>query len=286
MTFVKRCIDVTISLGEGKFGDTKGPDVTLTGYRVSATVVAYNGDAQTQLQLRIFGLSQDMMNQLTVIGPIMTERRNNRILIAAGEEGQALSVVYEGKIYQAWADYNQAPEVAFNVVALAAADLAVKPVAARSYRGSTAVAVVMQDIARSMGLGFENSGVSVQLSNAYFPGTDVDQLRSCARAARINYSIDRGVLAIWPMDSSRIGDAIELSPETGLVGYPTFTGSGIACTLLYNPDLATGKTVQLTSSIEAAHGEWIIFSLVHNLDAEVPGGAWMSQIMCTRKMNG
>lgn len=285
MTFIKRRIDVTISLGEGKFGDTKGPDVTLSGYRVSAAVVAYNGDAQSQLQLRIYGLNQDMLNQLTVIGPVMTERRNNRILVAAGGEGQALSVVYEGKIYQAWADYNQAPEVVFNVVALAAADMAVKPVSARSYRGATSVAVVMQDIATSMGLGFENSGVNVQLSNAYFPGTDVDQLRSCARAARINYSIDRGVLAIWPTNSNRIGDAIQLSADNGLVGYPTFTGSGIACTLLYNPDLATGKTVQLTSSIEAAHGEWIIFSLVHNLEAEVPGGAWMSQIMCTRKMN-
>lgn len=286
MSFVKRRIDVTISLGEGKFGDTKGPDVTLSGYRVSVAVVAYNGDAQSQLQLRIFGLSQDMMNQLTVIGPIMTERRNNRILVAAGDEGQALSVVYEGQIYQAWADYNAAPEVVFNVLALSAAEKAVKPVGARSYRGSTAVAVVMQDIAASMGLGFENNGVTVQLANPYFPGTDVAQLRSCARAARINYAIDRGILAIWPMDANRAGEPIQVSPERGLIGYPSFTGNGIACVLLYNPDLGTGKQVQITSTIEAAHGEWTVVSLVHNLEAEVPGGVWLSQIYCQRQING
>lgn len=128
MSFVKRRIDVTINLAEGQFGDNAGPAVTLSGYRVQAAVVAYNGDSQAQLQLRIFGLSQDMINKLTVIGPIPTERRNNRILVAAGDVGgDALTVVYEGTISQAWADYNQAPEVVFNVVALAAAFEAVKP---------------------------------------------------------------------------------------------------------------------------------------------------------------
>lgn len=286
MSFVKRRIDVTISLGEGRFGDTKGPDVTLSGHRVSVAVVAYNGDAQSQLQLRISGLSQDMMNQLTVIGPIMTERQNNRILVAAGDEGQALSVVYEGTISQAWADYNSAPEVVFNVLALSAALQAVKPVNARSYRGSTDVAVIASDLAGVMGFSFENNGVSVQLSNPYFCGTALEQLRACARAAGISYTIDRGVLAIWPRNDARRGDAVEISPQKNLIGYPTFTGGGIAFTILYTPELSLGGLVQVISTIEAAHGEWIVISIVHTLEAEVPGGAWLSQILCQRQING
>ncbi len=286
MSFVKRRIDVTISLGEGEFGDTKGPDVTLTGYRVSAAVVAYNGDAQSQLQLRMFGLSQDMMNQLTVIGPIMTERRNNRILVAAGDEGDALTVLYEGTISQAWADYGGAPEVVFNVVALSAAIHAVKPVNARSYRGSTDVAVIASDLASAMGLAFENSGVTVQLSNPYFSGTALEQLRSCARAARISYAIDRGVLAIWPRAAARLGDPVQISSDKNLMGYPSFTGGGVVFTLLYTPELSLGGLVQVISTIEAAHGEWIVVSIVHTLESKVPGGAWISQIMCQRQING
>ncbi|WP_454695667.1 baseplate hub protein [Achromobacter aegrifaciens] len=287
MTFIKRRIDVTISLGEGKFGDTKGPDVTLTGYRVSAAVVAYTADVQSQLQLRIFGLSQDMMNKLTSIGPVMTERRGrNRILVEAGDERNTLSTLYEGDIDQAWADYNQAPEVVFNVVALSSAGKALKPVPPRSYRGATSVAVVMRDIAASMELAFQNNGVDVFLSNPYFPGTDVDQLRACARAARISYTIERGILAIWPADGKRVDPPIEVSPELNLVGYPTFTGGGIACNLLYTPDVGMGRAVQVTSSIEAAHGEWAIVGVVHQLESEVPGGAWMSQILCRRIING
>lgn len=286
MSFVKRRIEITISLGEGPLGDDRGPDVTLRGYRISAAVVAYNGDAQSQLQLRIFGLSQEMMNKLTVIGPIMTERRNNRILVAAGDEGQAMTVLYEGTISQAWADYNGAPEVVFNVLALAAALHAVKPVNARSYRGSTDVAVIAADLASAMGLAFENSGVAVQLSNPYFSGTALEQLRSCARAAQISYTIDRGVLAIWPRATARRGGPVQIASDKNLMGYPSFTGGGIVFTLLYTPELSLGGLVQVISTIEAAHGEWIVVSIAHNLESEVPGGTWVSQIMCQRQING
>ncbi|CAB3715270.1 hypothetical protein CEY09_30880 [Achromobacter marplatensis] len=287
MTFIKRSIDVTISLGEGQFGDTKGPDVTLSGYRVSAAVVAYNGDVQSQLQLRIFGLSQDMMNKLTAIGPVMTQRRGkNRIRVEVGDERNTLSTVYEGDIDQAWADYNQAPEVVFNVVALSAAGKAVKPVPPRSYRGATSVAVVCRDIAASMELAFQGNGVNVFLSDPYFPGTDLDQLRACTRAARISYTIERGILAIWPVNGSREGPAIQVSPELNLIGYPTFTGNGIACNLLYTPDVGMGRVVQVTTSIEAAHGEWSIVGVVHQLECEIPNGLWLTQILCQRIING
>lgn len=67
--------------------------------------------------------------------------------------------------------------------------------------------------------------------------------------------------------------------------YPTFTGGGIAFTVLFTPELSLGGLVQVTSSIEAAHGEWVVISIVHSLEAETPGGAWLSQIMCQRQIN-
>lgn len=287
MSFVKRRIDVTISLAEGEFGSTAGPSETLSGYRVQVAVVAYNGDAQAQLQLRIFGLPQDMINKLTVIGPILTERRNNRILVAAGDVGEgALTVVYEGTIAQAWADYNQAPEVVFNVVALAAAFEAVRPINARSYRGAVQASAVAQDLAKAMSLAFQNNGVDVALSNPYFPGTALEQLKACARSARFNYAIDRGILAIWPQSGTRAAEPILIEAGKNLLGYPTFTGGGVEFSVLYTPQLGLGNLVQVISVVEAAHGEWIVVSIVHQLEAEVPGGSWVSRILCQRPING
>jgi hypothetical protein len=285
MSLVKRRIDVTITLGEGQFGETQGPAVTLSGLRVSAAIVAYNGDAQGQLQLRICGMTLDMINQLTTIGPIMPQLKKNTILLQAGDQDGVLSTAYQGEIIIAYGDFNQAPQVVFNVVGLAAGINAVKPVTPTSYKGAADVATVISQLCTQMGYAFENNGVNVQLSNPYFSGTALDQLKACARAAHITYTIDRGVLAIWPQSGSRGGEPIVISPETGLVGYPAFSSQGIVFTTLYNPALALGGRVNVTSSLQVASGVWNVFSVAHMLESELPNGKWFTQVQCWRPID-
>jgi len=287
MSFVKRRIDVTISLGEGQFGEQQGPNVTLRGYRVQTAIVGYNGDAQTQMQLRIYGLKPEMVNKLTTVGPVLSQRRGkNRILVEVGEGDAALSVAYQGMIDQAWADYNQAPEVVFYVTALAQASAALKVVPPRSYRATVRIEDVAREMATSLGLAFEGNGVQGSLASPYFSGTAIDQLRALARAGRFNYTIEGSTLAIWPWDGSRQNDAILLDPALNMVGYPAFTGGGIMARVLYDPRLGVGKKVQIISVNEPAHGEWTVVSLSHTLDAEIPNGSWISEIMCIRGFNG
>lgn len=283
--YAKRKIDVTINLATGQFGDDKGQDVTLQGLRVSAAFVAYNGDAQGQLQARIFGMPLSMINQLTTIGNIMTQRRNNRITVTAGDEGGAMATVYEGQILQAYGDFNGAPEVVFNVLALAAAFDSVKPVPPSSYVGSVDAANVMTDLAKLMGITFENNGVSVMLSNAYFSGDAMTQVRECARAARINYTVDRGKLAIWPGSGFRVGDPVPISPATGMMGYPSFSSDGIMVSTLFNPNVQLGGRVNVTSDLTVACGVWNVFKVAHVLESETPNGQWFTQIGCQRGLN-
>lgn len=280
--YAKRKIDVTINLGTGEFGNDKGGDVTLSGYRVSASYVAYNGDAQGSLHLRIFGLPIALINQLTTIGPIMPERRNNRITLTAGEVGGAMSTVYEGTIDSAFGDFNGAPEVVLNIVALAAAFESVKSVPASSYPGAVDAASIMADLAKLMGFAFENNGVSVILQDRTFNGTAMMQVKECARAAQINYTVDRGKLAIWPRTAYRAGDAIKVSPATGMVGYPSFSSNGIVLTTLFNPDMALGRRVEVVSDLTVACGVWNVYSISHVLESETPNGQWFTQVACYR----
>lgn len=292
MSFIKRRIDVTINLGKGKYGDEKGPDITLRGYRVTAEIPAYAPSENSRLQLHIHGLNQEMMNRLTTIGPVMKERRGkNLVRINAGSEFGTSCVVYEGEIIEAWASYEMASTgeqvlgSVFTVKAEVAATKQVKAVRPRSYCDATRAQEVMSEIAAEMGYTSEKNGQDYVLADPYFHGTDMDQLRSCAKAARINYTIDRGGLSMWPTDGCREGDPIAISLETGLIGYPAFTGGGLQLTTLYNPNLELGKRVQVTSAIEAARGVWTIVSLSHKLQAEVPGGVWQSVAVCKRNLN-
>ncbi|WP_454695594.1 baseplate hub protein [Achromobacter aegrifaciens] len=293
MSFIKRRLDVTISLGKGKFGDEQGPDMTLSGYRMTVDIPVYASFENSQLTLLIHGLNQDLMNRLTTIGPIMKERRGKDLVrINAASDFSASCVVYEGDIVEAWASYGTTSGGqavlggVFTVKAEVAGAKQLKSASARSFRGAKQAQEIMCSIAKSMGYKGEKNGQDYVLADPYFSGTDMDQLRSCAKAARVNFTIDRGVLSVWPQGGFRAGDPILLAPETGLIGYPAFTSKGLELKTLYNPNFGLGKRVQVISTIEPAHGEWIIVSLSHKLEAEVPGGVWQSVVVCERNLNG
>jgi hypothetical protein len=279
MTLSRKRIDVTISLGTGQFGDSGANTVTITGARVHAGIQVFGGEAMPQLQLRIFGQPLERMNQLTTVGPINSAIMfNNSVLVAVGDD-ESMQTVYSGTIWEAWAEFQGAPEVPLNIMGLGGLAASLKPVGALSYPGAADVATIMQTLAETMGLAFENNGVNVQLSNPYFPGTALAQVRACARAADIYYAIDRGTLAIWPKNSARQGDAVLISPATGMVGYPSFASNGLTLTTIFNPAIKPGGVVQVDSSLQVARGQWTVLQVQHSLQSETPNGQWFTQIL-------
>lgn len=280
MSFTRKRIDLTITLGEGQFGDDGSNTVTLTGLRVQADIQSYGGDSMPQTQLRVFGLPMSMMNQLTTIGPVNSAiMLKNSILVAAGDDENGMETVYSGVIWTAFGQFDGSPEVPLNIVAVGGLDAAVKPVGALSYSGTVDVATIMQELANTMGLTFENNGVQVQLSNPYFPGTALMQVRSCARAAAIRYVIDRGTLAIWPKDGARtIADIPKISTATGMIGYPAFSSNGIEIGCEFNSKIIPGGVFEVESSLNVACGKWRAMTVSHAIDSEAPDGRWFTHI--------
>lgn len=281
LSFTKKRIDLTISLGAGAFGDTLLDTVTLTGLRTEAAIAFAGGESMGALHLRAYGLKQSLMNQLTTIGTVATGiLGKNKVIVAAGDDN-GMTEVYRGSIFQAWADYNSAPQVPFNIIAYTGLDVALQPVNAISFKGSTDVALIMSGLATTMGLEFENQGVSSQLSNPYFAGTAYAQMRACARAANISAVIDRNKLVITPnVGTMVVGTIPLLSPETGMVGYPTFSSKSMSVTSLFNPSITMPGKIQVVSSLPMACGTFRVFSLSHNLSSELPGGPWHTITEC------
>lgn len=277
---VQRRIDATITLGSGQFGEDIGETITVTGLRIMASVNSVGGEAQGQAAIRIFGLPLSVMNKLTSIGPIATQvRMKNIISIAAGDRDGPMTTVFRGVINTAYAELNSSPDVALSIVAFAAYGDAIKPVAASSFTGSADVATVMAQFAKQAGYAFKNNGVNVQLSNPYFPGTLLEQIKACARHAGINFSIENGVLSIWPYGANTDDPVINLSPSTGLVGYPTMNSQYIMLRSVFIPNARLGQKVKVTgSAVDAVNGEWTIFTVIHNLESRMPGGAWFTEL--------
>ncbi len=280
-SYVQRKINVVFTLGIGTWGQSGADTVTLSGLRVSAEITKAGGKSMGELQMRVYGMTQSQMNKLSTLGMMVQEVRRNNVAIMAGDDVNGMSLVYEGTIFDAWVDHEGDPETVFNVIGHAGLFEAIKPVPARSYSGTADAAVIMADIAGQMGLAFENNGVSVPLSNPYYAGTARVQAERCADAANINWIIDNGKLAIWPMGGSRGGVVPLISPATGMVGYPAYNSSGIVVKSLFNPSIVYGGAIEVQSSLTPACGKWVVQTLAYNLESETPNGAWFCQMRAT-----
>lgn len=234
------------------------------------------------LSMDVFGMTLSMMNQLSTLGFVITQVRRNTVLLEAGDDQNGMATVFIGTITNAYMGGDAAPDVPFRVEAHTGLIEAVSTSPPKSYSGATDVAVVMSSLATQMGLTFENSGVSVMLSDPYLYGSPRNQAMSAAKAANINWIIDNGKLAIWNKGQARGGEIPLISPTTGMVGYPAFTSKGIQVKCLFNPSIGYGGKIKVESQLEPASGEWVVFSLAYKLDSQVPNGSWFTTIGAAR----
>ena len=276
----KKALRFVITLGSDnpKFDDKGSDQIILQGYRAAATCDNAGWVQMGELRAEIFGMSQSDMNAVTSYPLRITEATRNKIVVYA-IDGTQESVVFAGNMVKAWPDYSRMPDVCLRVQARAAYSAALTTVAPRSFKGGCDVADVMRQIANSMGYVFENSGVNVRLSDVYLANTNLEQARDLAKAAGVELNIEGNVLSIWPKGSYRNALIPLISPDTGLVGYPSFDGTFLMFDTLYNPTLITGGLVKVESDNIAAKGQWQVLRMAHRLEAEKPGGAWFSSVV-------
>lgn len=280
MALIHRKIDIVLTYGTDADGLGPGQAVTLSGHRVSVSATLAGGAGLGQTQVRIFGMSLSLMNQLSTIGKLPLQFRRNTITVIAGDEVNGMAQIFQGTVIAAWADLMSAPEVSFNITGSAGLIEALLPIPASSYPGTADAAVILANLASQMpDVSFENNGVSVILSTPYYPGSARAQAEAVVQAAGIEWNgIENGILAIWPRGGARKGLVPLVSPTSGLVGYPTYTATGIVITTIFNPVVRFGGQIQVASSLTPACGTWNIVTLVHDIESEVPNGKWFSQM--------
>lgn len=306
-SYVQRAITVSITLGEGSFGQSGQNTVKLQGLRVSASIQKAGYPSLDSAVIRVYGLPPSIMQSLSTLGvATLMVRQRNTVLVEAGDTVNGMSTVYTGYIINAWQDYSEIPETSLNIVGNGGGDQAVLPVAPLSQPTSFDVATVLSGIATNMGWKFESSGVQVQLPPGYYPGSALEQCHAIARDANINLYADTGTspitLAIWPKLGTRGGQIPLISAMTGLIGYPKYESSGISFKTIFNPNLRVGGNIQMQSTVGQApttvgpgqavpagtqsggpNGLWCITGpLVYDLASQMPAGPWFCEVQAVR----
>lgn len=288
MSFSRRHIDVTFQLGQGSFGEGGFDTEKVSGLRVVANITKAGGAGLNTANIRIYGLPLSLMSKLAIVGNQLIQGRNNLITVAAGSDDAPMATCFTGVINQSWPNFQAAPDVSLDVTASPTLLDALKPVPPISFQGSADVATIMSGLAAQMGMTLESNGVQVKLApGKYFAGTAPAQARKVAQAAGINLLFDdNNVMAIWTTGTARGSQAQVISKDTGMVGYPNWSQGGILVKSLYNPLLQFGGNVQVNSTLTQATGQWNIFNVNHNLESEVPNGAWFTTVECSKFSGG
>ncbi len=285
MSFSRKRIDLTISLGTGNFGEAGQNTLTLTGLRVMCDIDEMGNESCAQAAVKIYGMTPDHMNALSALTNVAMMQRKNMIQISAGDDS-GMATIFQGQIMQGLIDMSAPPDAAVNLLAWTGGFEKYAAAAPRSYPGAASVAQIMADLAAAMGYAFENNGVTAVLNTPAFPGTLWEQVRRCADAAGINWTISNGTLAIWPRGGSRVTQGVPLiSKDTGMIGYPGYATAwmGASVTTLFNPAIRIGGVVNVQSSlVTVANGYWTVRTVAHNLESELPGGAWITRFEAMR----
>lgn len=184
-SYVQRRLEVTVQLAASQatgqpitFAGTGGSDtVTLSGFRTRVRIENSGAPAGSRASIAVYGMPNDLINQLSTLGMIFNSVQRNVITVSAGDSESGMSPVFAGVAALAFGDFNQSPKVPFRFECQTGLFERVLPAAATSFPQSTDVATMMSGWARQMNLGFENNGVTVQLPPSYFPGTILQQDR-------------------------------------------------------------------------------------------------------------
>lgn len=286
MTFVKR----NIALQFNSNGNIN--TINLSGLRTQIIVTNPGGNnSYGALTLKVYGMTLDQMNTYSSAGADFVAISNQSITVSVGNVGSAPVQIFSGTIRRAYIDFGSIPDVAFVCEAVSGLFQKVNPIAPLQINGNANAEDLIQALAESNGLTFENgigeSAAHYVLQNQYAEGSALSQIETIATNASFAFSLENNRVYIWANGKNRDNVIIDLNQNTGMVGYPSYWAAGFVVKQEFNASVLTGRQIKLSSIIPKSNGLWNIISTTHELSTVIPDGPWFttSQLATVGSLN-
>ena len=275
-SFTKKQIRVGLAL----YKDEQKRTLVYEGIETHVSIEKPGEPDQNKATVEMYNLSMDAMRDMTTLSFRPLQTKKNLIVIFAGDETNGMSQCFAGEIDTAYADFSGAPTIKMHIEAAAGSYPSLKASPPIAVKGAQSAASLIEQFAKESGYSFLNNGVTASVRNAVLNGSPVQKARTVANMVGCELLIDDNVVKIQPFDKGLDeGNAVLMSKDSGMLGYPTFTSEGISLKCLYNPDLQLGGMIEVDTVVPGAKGTWKITKLSHSLVANaVSAGDWFSSI--------
>lgn len=281
-SFTRKRLRVTLIMSgtNSVFPGTNSNTLVLENMRMSSRVQQVARLA-TQAEIKIYGMKAADMNALTVAWakpPVVLDH----FVILEADTGKGFVQVFRGTITEAQPNYEGAPDVCFSLVATTGYFQKINPAEPTSYPAATDIKSVVQDLAGRMGFTFVDGGAKATFAEgSYFWGTLWDQLAQACAAANVDYYVQGDTILITEAGKpGKDKPSVVLTPQSGLIGYPSYERSGLLVLAIFDSAFTCGVPLDIKSAVPNANGRWYPYALAHILESRMPEGQWMSQIKC------
>lgn len=278
--FTKKRIRIEVALKSEKLKD--GSDkIIIDDLPMHVDIVKAGIPSFPEASITIWGLELDKMKALSMKGHVALQNYRNRIKVYAGEgeDPTKLPLIFVGEESFGAMQVDDSGEARFEMKAFTGIYEALEPSEPKSIQGSVPAADVIAIFASEAGMSFINQGVTTRISNCYVQGNVMQKMMTVADAIGADLIIDDRTIILLPKNKTRNAQAITINAQTGLLGYPSITSTGISVSFIFNPSIRFRQMIHVDSVIPMATGDHSVMRLQHTLDANRNGGgAWQTSI--------
>jgi hypothetical protein len=229
-------------------------DLDLSGFDAAFSVTRTLEPTPNTAEVRVYNLGQALRRELA------TKAKDGLYVTIAAGFGNRLCQIYRGDLRDAFS----VREDGGWVTTISSGDGEKARRTARIRRAfppGTKIDVALRALTESFGgVGLGNitdaifgkkltHGSSEFVSGTVLHGSSATQLTELLRSVGMEWSIQDGELQLLDKGAALVGEAIVLTPETGLVGSPEPGNKGtMKCTVLLMPGLQPGTKVLIDTS--------------------------------------
>jgi hypothetical protein len=234
-------------------------------------------------KIEIFGVPLQTMNQiarlwLEVLTPVGTDTVQIDVW-----DGQDYVPFFQGVIMWSAVNASRMPHVSLDIEANSGSALSLVPSSPYAV-GATPVSLkaALTTIAAQGGFSvqYPDTVTQYQLTQARVTGAPLEQIAQLMDMfPKLTWFTSLQQIVVREALAPVNADAIRVAADTGLMGYPVYSTSGLTLATLFNPKITPGAALDVQTEFDFVNRTvWVAAVLAHTLEPNVPGGQWTTQI--------
>ena len=282
MTYKVRTAKIQFTLQDGAtFDGNKGDILTIENARMEAQLSFTGGFTGSLATIKIYGLNMNHMSKLAGRGVQLNPDRQKFLIRLDVNDIE----VFLGFANWCYIDANSQPEIALVVQAAAQGEINLMSIPDTHIRRQVTIGEAAKQIAGKTNMVITDY-VNYTLPSVHTTGSIGSQLLQLMQATLavypdFRYDLNYSYLNLFNNNTAFDYEVINISKDTGMIGYPSFTQTGISITTLFNPKFQLQRIINLKSDLPNISGRYqIVDGCTANLSTIIDNGPWHSTIMC------